>query len=205
MDKEFINKVLGQVKKRMKTFEVPGCRQSRRVEGLFNRDDEMLGFKNLCVYVHASLAGQEAAISEILGHIDTYIYSREHYNHTRWLMYFGSNPVKLVAPVPSRVYQSIRASTWCATITKGLADNSCVCDDFIPRLNNLGSLNTHFPERYDLALFFCNGKNISTTEDQQKNFSAIRHRSLWFFFCGNEQPELITDGFIPLNSSSDTE
>jgi hypothetical protein len=51
MDKEFMNRVLTQVKKRMKTFDVPGYRQSRRVEGMFNRDDEIHGFKNLCIYI----------------------------------------------------------------------------------------------------------------------------------------------------------
>jgi hypothetical protein len=197
MERVFINNVLAQVKKRMKTFEVPGCRQSRRIEGMFNRDDEMHGFKNLCIYVHTALTGQEDIIAEILSQVDAFIYGRDHYNHTRWLMYFGSDPVKLFAPVPSRVFQAIRAAIWRDTITRGFADYPCTGLDIIPRMHNPGSLNTHFPERYDLALFFCKGKNIITSEPQQKNFTAIRMQSLWFFFGDDDTPELESGGFIP--------
>jgi hypothetical protein len=144
-------------------------------------------------------------ISEILAHIDAFIYGREHYNHTRWLMYFGCKPDKLVPPVPSRVYQAIRAATWRATITRGIADNPFAGDDIIPRLHNPGSINTHFPGSYDLVLFFCKGKNIYTTVAQQKNFSAIRQRALWFFFGDNCLPEFTAGDFVPPYSDCKSE
>lgn len=198
MDRPFINSILGQVRKRMKTFEVPGCRQSRRIEGMFDRDDEMRGFRNLCIYVDTALAGKEAAICEILGHIDGYIYGQEHYNHTRWLMFFGSDSEKLVAPRPSSVHCAIRSVDWKAIVTKCIADNPATGDPIIPRLHNPGSNNTRFPDRYDLALFFCRGRDVRTSEEQQKGFTVIRHRSIWFFSGENELLELDAAGYIPM-------
>lgn len=197
MEKQFINTVLGQVRKRMKSFEVPGCRQSRRIEGMFNRDDEMYGFKNLCIYIDTALADRVNDISEILGQIDSYIYGQEHYNHTRWLMFFGCNPDRLVASRPSKVYQAIRASAWRVIIASSIAENPSTGISLIPRLHNLGSSNTRFPDRNDLALFFCNNRDVCIPEEQQKNFTAIRQRALWFFLDDDEHIEMDVNGFIP--------
>ena len=197
MDRQFINSVLGQVRKRMKSFDVPGCRQSRRIEGLFNRDDEMHGFKNICIYVDIALADRVNDISEILGQIDSFIYGQEHYNHTRWLMFFGCNPDKLVAPRPSKVYQSIRASAWRVIIASSVAENPTIGISLIPRLHNPGASNTRFPGRYDLALFFCRSRDIGIPEEQQKNFTAIRQRALWFFLGDDDRLEMDAKGFVP--------
>lgn len=197
MDRVFIRKVLGQVRKRFKTFDVPGCRQSRRIDGMFDRDDEIQGFKNLCIYVDTALAGKEDLIGRILGHIDSFIYGQEHYNHTRWLMFFGSKPDRLVAPRPSVVHQAIHPAAWKATITKCIVENPAIGGNIIPKLHNPGSSNTHFPDRYDLALIFCKGRDIATYEDQQKNFETIRQRTLWFIFGDEELPELYAQGFMP--------
>lgn len=199
MDREFVNKVLGQVRKRMRTFEVPGYRQSRRVEGMFDRDDEIHGFKNLCVYIDTALAGKEETVSEILGHVDKYLYSKGHYNHTRWLMFFGSDHNRLVAPGPSRVHQAIRASSWMGSITRCIACNPANGNALIPRLHNPSSINTHFPDRDDLALFFCKGKEIYSTDEQNKNITAIRQRSLWFFFCDDKLPEMVAGTLVSLH------
>jgi hypothetical protein len=197
MEREFINKVLGQVRKRMKSFEVPGCLQSRRIEGMFDRDDEMHGFKNLCIYIDTALADRVNDISEILGQIDSYIYGQEHYNHTRWLMFFGCKPDRLVAPRPSKVYQAIRASAWRVIIASSIAKNPSTGISLIPRLHNPGSINTSFPGRNDMALFFCKNKDVCIPEEQQKNFMAIRQRVLWLFVEEDGVMEMDTNGFAP--------
>jgi hypothetical protein len=196
MERQFINTVLGQVRKRMKSFEVPGCRQSRRIEGMFSRDDEMHGFKNLCIYIDTALTDRVNDISEILGQIDCFIYGQEHYNHTRWLMLFGCNPDRLVASRPSKVYQAIRASAWRVFIASRISENPSTGISLIPRLHNPGSSITRFPDRNDLALFFCKGKDVYTYEEQLKNFAAIRQRSLWFVFGDKDLPKLDTERFV---------
>ncbi len=59
MERQFINQILAQVRKRMVSFEAEGCRQSRRVSGVFDREDEIHGFKNLCIYIDTALDGWE--------------------------------------------------------------------------------------------------------------------------------------------------
>ncbi len=197
MERQYINAVLGQVRKRMRTFEVPGCRQSRRVEGMFNRDDEMHGFKNLCIYIDTALADRVNDISELLGQIDSYIYGQEHYNHTRWLMLFGCNPDRLVAPRPTNAYQAIRSSAWRVIIASCIAENPSTGISLIPLLHNPGSSNTRFPGRNDLALVFCKSRDVCIPEEQQKLFTTIRQRALWFFFGDDEQVEMDANGFAP--------
>ncbi|MGC8491924.1 MAG: hypothetical protein ACP5SH_09325 [Syntrophobacteraceae bacterium] len=80
----------------MRLFEIPGCRQSRHVEGMPFRDDEMRGFKNLCVYVHTALSGQADCVAQIVSTIDGSIYYQAHYNHRRWLMFFRGNRESLI-------------------------------------------------------------------------------------------------------------
>lgn len=197
MDRVFIRKVLGQVRKRFKTFDVPGCRQSRRIDGMFDRDDEIQGFKNLCIYVDTALAGKEDLIGRILGHIDSFIYGQEHYNHTRWLMFFGSKPDRLVAPRPSVVHQAIHPAAWKATITKCIVENPAIGGNIIPKLHNPGSSNTHFPGLYDLALFLCNNRDVWIQEEQHKYFMSIRKRVLWFFLEDDDRLEMDINGFVP--------
>lgn len=197
MDQAWKNRLLTEVRKRMKTFEVPGCRQSRRIEGMFTRDEEVHGFMNLCIYIDTALAGREEVVSEILGSIDSFIYGKEHYNHNRWLMFFGSDSERLVAPRPSSVHGAIRSADWKGIVTKCISDNPATGEALIPRLHNPGSGNTRFPDRKDLALFFCSGRNICVSEEQQKSFVAIRQRSIWFFLGDKELPEMDAGGFVP--------
>jgi len=196
VDRVFIRKVLGQVRKRFKTFDVPGCRQSRRIDGMFDRDDEIHGLKNLCIYVDTALAGKEDLISRILGHIDSFIYGQEHYNHTRWLMFFGSKPYRLFAPRPSVVHQAIHPAAWKATIIKCIEEYPTNGGTIIPKLHNPGSSHTHFPGYYDLVLVICN-RNVCIPEEQQKNFMALRQRVLWFFLGDDDRLEMDASGFIP--------
>lgn len=198
MERQFMNHVFSQVRKRMVSFEVAGCRQSRRVSGVFDREDEIHGFKNLCIYIDTALAGREEIISRILGEIDGFIYGRQHFNHIRRLSFFGHNSESLLELRAASPHAGIRAADWRRLVTKAVTENPPVGAAVIPRLHNPGSNATKIPERHDLALFFCRGRDIRTTEDQQKRFTAFRNRALWFFFGENEMPEMDAGGFVPI-------
>ena len=182
MESDFIKTVLGQVRRQMKTFEVPGYGQSRRVEGMFDRDNELRGFENLWIYIDVALAGKEGAISEILFCIDNFVYSQEHHNHTRWLRFFGCQPDdRFVTLRPSTVHQAIRSQVWQETISRFLAKH-LASGAALPGQHKPGPFNSRSLGRNDLSLIFCKGKNALSTVGSEKRFAAIRHRALWFSF-----------------------
>lgn len=185
MESDFIKTVLGQVRRQMKTFEVPGYRQSRRVEGMFDRDNELRGFENIWIYIDVALAGREGAISEILFHIDSFVYRQEHYNHTRWLRFFGCQPDdKVVTLRPSTVHQPIRPQAWQGSISSFLSKSPAPGAP-LSGPPNLGPFNSRSPGRNDLSVIFCKGKNVLSTEGPERKFAPIRKRALWFSFDDN--------------------
>ena len=198
MDRQFVNSVLVQVRKRMKTFEVPGCRQSRRIEGMFNRDDEIHGFKNLCIYIDSALAGKMDTICEILGYVDGFIYGQEHFNYTRCPMIFGGVPEKLVVLKRSDVHQGIRANSWEGLLSKHLAAEVPGKTLIIPRIRTSESAGIRSPDRYDLGLFFCRSMDVSVrSEEEQIFFGQIGSRCIWIFFGEEETPHMETGIFVP--------
>lgn len=198
MDSAWVRQLLGQVNKRKMLFEVPGYRQSRKVEGMFDRDDELYGFKNLCVYVDAGLVGREKQIAEILSRIDSHICSYEHYCHIRWLMFFGSDQDKLKAPGPSRVHHAIRALNWEGTLRKFISPEAMTAPIIIPRLHNPGSVNTRCPDRKDLGLFFCRDNLVYVnSEEDQMLFRRIGSRCIWIFLGQEESPLMEAGTFVP--------
>ncbi|BCG47939.1 hypothetical protein GEOBRER4_n2792 [Citrifermentans bremense] len=180
MDNKFLKAVSAQVRKQMKTFDIDGCRPSRKIEG-FLGDDEIRGFKAVCIYVHVALHDRIEEISTILSTIDAFVFRQAHYNHLRYLMFFGADTASLVAPGPSNVHQAIAQKKWEGSLGLQLKPEYADAQAFIPCLHN-GLPYTRFPDRHDLALFFCKGKDVVTTEEQQKRFGSIRRQSLWFFF-----------------------
>jgi hypothetical protein len=136
----------------------------------------------LIIYIDAGLTGKEEIIGKILGHVDGYIYSQYHHNHIRYLSFFGVDKDKLTGPRPVRGHGGITASTWRGIITQHLLATPPVDPAFIPRLHNAGSSNTRLPERKDLVLFFCSGRDVSTTVDTQKRLEFIKRNCIWFIF-----------------------
>jgi hypothetical protein len=198
MDSVWLRQLQVQVNKRKRTFEVPGYRQSRRVEGLFNRDDEVSGFKHLCIYVDAGLIGKEQQIAKILGVVDGKIYGYEHHDHTRWPMFFGIESDKLTTLGPVRVHHGIRSCDWEKIVKQHLLPIDPSSPIIIPRLRNSEVARTRTPDRYDLGLFFCRNRDVFVqSEEEQTFFRQIGSRCIWIFIGEEETPQMETGMFVP--------
>ena len=198
MDSTWLLLLQRQVRMRRRVFEVPGCRQSRRVEGMFNRDDEVHGFKKLCIYVDAGLVGREKQVAEILGAVDGQIYGYEHHNHTRWLMFFGIEPDRFVTPGPSRVHSSIRACDWEGTLKKYISAEAQTSPLIIPKIVNCESARIRCPDHYDLGLIFCRTRDVFVkNEADLPRFRMIGPRCIWFFIGDDETPQMEAGIFLP--------
>jgi hypothetical protein len=198
MDTAWLRQLQSQVTKRKRTFEASGCRQSRRIEGIFDRNDEVSGFRHLCIYVDAGLVGKEQQIAKILACVDGQVFGYEHYNHTRWLMFFGIEQDKLTATAPVRVHQGIRASNWEATIRKFISPDAMSEPLILPRLRTSEAARTRCPDRYDLGLFFCRSRDLLVrSEEEQTIYRQIGSRCIWMFFGEEEMPQMETGLFVP--------
>lgn len=199
MDNAWLRQLQAQVNKRKRTFQVPGCRQSRRVEGMmYDRDDDVSGFKHLCIYIDAGLIGKEQQIAKILGVVDGQIYGYEHNDHTRWPMFFGIEPDKLTSSRPARVHHGIRSSDWEKIVKKHLLPVAPSAPTIIPRIRNSEIARTRSPDRYDLGLFFCRNREIFVwSEEEQTFFRQIGSRCIWVFFNEEEMPQMEVGIFLP--------
>lgn len=198
MDRLWLRQLQSQVNKRKRLFESPGFGQSRRQEGIFNRDNEVHGFKHICIYVDAGLVGRERQIAEILGCVDSQIYGYERYPHTRWLMFFGTDPERLTESRSVRVPHALRTTDWEGRLRKFISPEAPPGPAIIPRLHNPGSPNTRCPERYDLALFFCRDRAVLVrSEEEQTRIRKIDDRCIWIFFNDEEAPQMEARTFIP--------
>jgi hypothetical protein len=186
----------------MHTFETPGCRQSRRFEGIFDREDEIRGFQGLQVFIHCGLTGRENDIAEILTQIDGLIYSQYHFAHNRYLSFFGSKEDKLKVMRPVRPHGRIVASDWRSFILKGLDQPIPLGVPFISRLHSSDVNSSRPPAKNDLALFFCLGKHVQTSEKMGPVFKTIRNNSIWLLFDGADvAPEVSPKSFAPVVKS----
>ncbi|MFZ4860148.1 MAG: hypothetical protein ACOYL3_27615 [Desulfuromonadaceae bacterium] len=156
MDNTWIRQLQVQVCKRKRTFQVPGYGQSRRGSGMMHdRDDAVSGFKHLCIYIDAGLVGKEQQIAKILGVVDGQIFGYEHYDHTRWPMFFGIESDKLTTSGPVRVHTGIRGCDWEKIVKQHLLPKATLPPTIIPRLHNSEIDKTRSPDRCDLGLFLC--------------------------------------------------
>lgn len=199
MDNSWIRQLQTQVTKRKRTFEVPGYRQSRRGSGMmYDRDDDVSGFRHLCIYVDAGLVGKEQQIVTILGTVDGQIYSYNHFAHTRWLMFFGIEPDKLISSGPLRVNTSIRSSDWEKVVRKHLLPEVHSSPVIIPRIRNSEIAGTRYPDRCDLGLFFCHSREVFVrSEEEQTFFRQLGSRCIWIFLGDEETPEMEAGIFVP--------
>lgn len=198
MDQAWLRQLQLQVHKRKRTFEAPGGRQSRRVEGIYGREDEVSGFKNLCIYIDAGLVGKEQQIARILGVIDGQIYGYEQYDHTRWPMFFGVEADKLTTSGPVRVRTNIRSGDWEKIVKKHLLPEVPSSTVILPRLRNSEAARTRFPDHYDLGLFFCRSREVFVQNEEEQNFfRQIGSRCIWIFWDDEETPQMETGIFLP--------
>lgn len=199
MDQIWLRQLQSEVNKRKRTFQVPGCRESRRGSGMmYDRDEDVSGFKHLCIYVDAGLVGKEQQIARILGVVDCQIYGYEHYDHTRWPMFFGIEPDKLTTSGPVRVRTGIRSSDWEKIVKKYLLQETPSSPAIIPRIRNSEVARTRSPDRFDLAIFFCRSREVFVrSEEEQRFFQQIGPRCIWIFFGDEETPGMEAGGFVP--------
>ena len=199
MDNAWLRQLQTEVSRRKRTFQVPGYRQSRRGSGMmYDRDDDVSGFKHLCIYIDAGLAGKEEQIAKILGAVDGQIYSYEHYAHTRWPMFFGIEPDKLTAYKRLQVHSGIRSADWEKIVKKHLLPEVPSSPVIIPRLLNSEIARTRSPDRFDLGLFFCRSRDVFVrSEEEQRIFRQIGARCIWLFIGEEETPEMEAGVFFP--------
>jgi hypothetical protein len=165
---------------------------------MYDRDDDVSGFKHLCIYVDAGLVGRELQIAKILSVVDGQIYSYEHYAHTRWPMFFGIEPDKLISSKPLKIYSEIRSCDWEKIVKKHLLPEAPSTPAIIPRIRNSEVARTRSLDRCDLGLFFCrNGDVFVRSEEEQRFFRQIGPRCIWIFFNEEETPQMEAGIFIP--------
>jgi hypothetical protein len=165
---------------------------------MYDRDDDVTGFKHLCIYVDVGLVGKEQQIAKILGVVDGQIYGYEHYAHTRWPMFFGVEPDKLNSSKPLKVHSDIRSCDWEKIVKKYLLPEAPSTPAIIPRIRNSEIARTRSPDRYDLGLFFCRNRDVFVrSEEEQRFFRQIGPRCIWIFFNEEETPQMEAGGFVP--------